>query len=417
MVDKYDVIMAWTSLHGGSWHKLIKLHEMLGESGLKSLLLINSDAPMGLQEGIDFESHHQKALVEIDVHILPFKKMHEAMLATPASLYVFASIECDMTRQLMESAKAIPSAKTAQLCSLLGDFSCYGADYILVQHPITFYFEIDYTRSRWNKRLKQARSVIYAGNIFFEPVENTWTSEAQGWDGLCKKYEFDPKLPLGLWLPDRTDGLDESYGMVLDAIKSVPMNAAVKMHPWEYKSLSHGGPDDIYHGKTSAELWGTTAIDEKDSALAFKHCAFGVTRGSSVGIEMAYLRKPSIFIPHDTMQYWPELYHAMTKRCSFMMDSVEDLQPFLREKYPFNLQEEDYTSSFHHFMTSEKDAFTMHVEAFIEMIERPRPQKEIGSLATFRKMYLGRLPFDYLKLRHYPEHLLWKYGRKLFSRP
>ena len=49
MVDKYDVIIAWTSMHGGSWHKLIRLHEVLGEAGLKSRLIVNSSAPMGLR--------------------------------------------------------------------------------------------------------------------------------------------------------------------------------------------------------------------------------------------------------------------------------------------------------------------------------------------------------------------------------
>ena len=245
-------------------------------------------------------------------------------------------------------------------------------------------------------------------------MDNIWTSQAHDWEGLCAKYDFDPNLPLGLWLPDRSDGLDASYGEVLDAIKSVPMNTAVKMHPWEYKHLSHGGLDDIYDGKTSAEKWNVTALEEKDSALAYKHCAFGVTRGSSVAIELAVLRKPSIFIPHDTMQYWPELYHAMTRRCSFMMDSVEQLSSFLRKEYPFDLNDDDYTSSFKHFITSKKDAFTLHVEAFKEIIEKPRPEEEIGKLSKFRKMYLGKLPFEYLKLRHYPEHLLWKAARKLF---
>lgn len=395
-------------MHGGSWHKLIRLHEALGEAGLKSRLLVNADAPMGLQKGIDYKEKHRVALAELDVHILSFDEMHEAMLDVPASLYVFESIESEFTEKLVNAAKAIPGAKTAQLCALLADFSSYGTDYLLVQHPSTFYFEIDYSRSRWHHRLKHAKSVIYAGNIFFEPVDNIWTSDIHDWDGLCKKYNFAPDLPLGLWLPDRSDGLDKSYGEVLDAIHAVPMNAAVKMHPWEYKNLSHGGPDDIYKGKTSAEQWGTTAIEEKDSALALRHCAFGVTRGSSVGIELAVLRKPSIFIPHDTMQFWPDLYHAMTKRCSFMMNSVDQLSPFLRETYPFDLTEEDYTSSFHHFLTTQQDAFSLHVEAFKTILETPRPKKEIGSLSKFRQTYLGKLPFEYLKYRHWPEHMLWK---------
>lgn len=413
MAEKYDVIIAWTSMHGGTWHKLIRLHEVLGEAGLKSRLLVNADAPMGLQKGIDYEEKHRLTLAEADVHILPFDQMYDAMLDVPASLYVFGSFESEFTKKLVAAAKAIPNAKTAQLCALLADFSSYGTDYLLAQHPMTFYFEIDYTRSRWRHRLKQARSIIYAGNIFFEPVDNIWTSDIRGWDGLCDKYGFDPNLPLGLWLPDRSDGLDDSYEKVVDAIRAVPMNAAVKMHPWEYKNLCHGGPDDIYCGKTSAEQWDVTAIEEKDSALAFKHCAFGVTRGSSVGIELAVLRKPSIFIPHDTMQYWPDLYHAMTRRCSFMMDSVNSLSPFLRETYPFDLKEEDYTSSFHHFLTSRHDAFSLHVEAFKKIIESPRPAKEIGSLSSFRKEYLGKLPFEYLKRRHYPEHALWKGLRRL----
>lgn len=399
----YDVIIAWTTVHGGSWHKLIALKERLELAGMKTLLLVSSTEPMGLREGLDYTAEQAAELFGNDVRILPFPEIREAVRSNAAGVFVFDAHENPHVPELLHEARRHEGAKTVQTCTLLADFSCHGADYLFVQHPYTFYFELDFSRSSWRKRLVSAGAVKYAGNIFFEPVVNTWTSDVRDRESFFRKYRLDPSLPMGLWLPDRTDGLDASYGQVLEAIRHAGMNAAVKMHPWEYKGI-----DDTYGGRTSAEVWDVPAIEEKDTSWAYEYCSLAVLRGSAVGIEMAVWQRPSYFIPHDSMQFWPEIYHSMMPGCSAILPSVEALAETLERDGIMKPSAADYREAYPNFIKNPRDSFAMHVHSLREVIDSPKPDTPIGSLRPFRKSYLGRVPFSWLKKRHWAQHVLYR---------
>lgn len=410
-----DIVIAWFVVHGGSFHKLIRLHELLRAEGLDSLLLFCTDPPQGLQPGLDLTRQAEERLRADDVLFLGRREMLETIRTTPADLFIFDAHRDPVLTEAVNLARREHRAKTAQTCTVLADFVSHGADYLLVQHPMTLWWELDFHHTPESVRLATARGIFFAGNIFFEPVVNVWTTEVRDRAGFFAKYGLDPALPLAAWLPDRDDGLHESYGQVLAAVRAVPMNAVVKLHPWEYKSITHGFPNHFGPGRTSADRWGVPAVEERDGSWCLSLCDLGILRGSAMGIELCVWRKPSLFIPPEKkLRYWSDLYFDMLKTCAARVEDARDLTAFLARNWPLRFPESAYAEAMQSFLTEpETDAYTLHLRAIRRMLDSPLPERPLGNV---RDLYLGRIPLRRLKRRHWPEHLLRRLGLALRGR-
>ncbi len=53
--NSWDVVIVNTTVHGGSYHKLIAFQQLLRKSGVKVELVISTSPHHGLEQGVDFD--------------------------------------------------------------------------------------------------------------------------------------------------------------------------------------------------------------------------------------------------------------------------------------------------------------------------------------------------------------------------
>lgn len=400
-----DVCIAWLNVHGGSFHKLLRLLRELKQDGLSARLYLSSDPPLGLQPGVDITPETVRELAGQDVFVLGRAAIEAELAARPARLFLFDAHVDEGVRDLINQVRARHGAKTGQLCTLFADYTHLGSDYPFVQSPQALWYALEYRRERRKRRqefVAHARDVLFAGNIFYEPEPNTVTSEVRTREELFRKYGLDPAKPLCLWLPAREDGLCPSYLQVLEAVRGAGMNVAVKLHPWEYKQLAHGF-DPFGQGMTSAQKWGVAALDERDASLAYAVCDAGIMRESSVGLELACAGKPSIYFPASARhQHWLDIYFDFARSCSVRLPSVEALGPLLARGIP-RFSSGDYAEARRRILAlpDGEDSFQAHVRLIRGVLDRPRNEPPLGSLRALRRYYAGRMPLRLVNpLRH-----------------
>lgn len=417
-----DIAICWVNVHGGSYHALFYLRDRLRQEGLSCKVFLSSAPPLGLQIGVDLLQSQADALAQDDIHILPLEQLGAALKRTGARLCLFDAHEGTEVPRLLRMAKEDMRAITVQASTLLADFTYHGADYALVQHPISLWFIFDYSRERLAAEIAQAKGIFFSGNIFYGPLLNTWTSDIRGRDQFLEKYGLDPAKPIGLWLPNREDGLEPVYGRILSQLREAGMNALVKLHPWEYKQLRHGF-DPHGMGKTSAEIWGATAIDERDSSWAMHFCDIGVMRGSSMGLELPYWRKPGIYLPRPGIHKpWHQLLVQMTQDSSVSLDSVDALQDYLKSAWPVRFADAAYDASLRYTMPrgsgaqGQPNSLDLHVQHLVAILEGRAEQCSCapkGSVSAVRRLFEPEIPPGfYARLRPWQQ---WLHAARRFA--
>ncbi len=400
-----DVVIVWMTVHGGSFHKLLRLLRELKQEGLSARLYISMDPPLGLQCGVDVSLETVRELKQSDVHILNRMDIEAALEAQPARLFLFDAHVDEGVRVLIKRVRSLHGAKTGQLCTLFADYTYLGSDYPFIQSPQAMWYALEYRPERRRRRpefVAQARDVLFAGNIFYEPEPNAINSDVHTREDLFQKYGLDSAKPLCLWLPSQEDGLCSCYPKVLEAVRGAGMNVAVKLHPWEYKQLAHGY-DPFGQGKTSAQRWGVVAIEERDASLAYSVCDVGIMRESSVGMELACAGKPSIYFPASAKhQHWLDIYYDFARSCSVRLPSVEALGPLLAQGVP-QFSPADYAEARRRILAlpDGEDSFAAHVRRIKEVLARPNDAPPIGRMGALRGYYAGCMPLRLMNpLRH-----------------
>ncbi|CAN2048429.1 hypothetical protein GMMP1_580012 [Candidatus Magnetomoraceae bacterium gMMP-1] len=287
----YDIVFINLAVHGGSYHKLIHASELLNEQGIRSIALFSCEAPLGLQEGIDFDSKTKtffdgRVLFYTHAEIINFVKK------TKSKLFIFDFTKSSLIKKLIKLAKKNINTITIQIGFHFDDLYYWGSDYVFLPHPLTLWFIMECRKQ--GDYLKYAKGIFFIGNLLAEPICNEWTSSIRDKGSLFRKYNLDPDLPTCLFLPNRIDGNSIRFGQIIKAIKKASMNMLIKLHPWEYKSIKHGFCEIYGKNKTSVDRWNVSAIEEKDSSWATLYSDLVIVSGSTVGLEMPFWQKPLI---------------------------------------------------------------------------------------------------------------------------
>jgi len=291
----YDVVFINICVHGGSFHKIIYISELLKKKGLRSIALFSCEAPLGLQPGIDFDSETQKSLCEGRVLFLNHTEIKSFIKQNNARLFFFDFNKSSIIGELVQDAKKHVDAQIAQISFIFDTFCYWGSHYLFISHPLTLWFYIEHADGPCEKILETAKKIYFVGNLLSEPICNIWTTPINSASSLIKKYNLNPDLPICLFLPDRTDGKLSYYGDIIDAVRKASLNLLIKLHPWEYKNLQHGFDNAYGKNRTSADEWGVSAIEEKDASWATAFSDLIIVAGSSVAIEMPFWQKPVIY--------------------------------------------------------------------------------------------------------------------------
>jgi hypothetical protein len=399
-MTRADIAICWVNVHGGRYHALLHLRDRLRREGLACAVLLNSDPPLGLQMGVDLSPEQAAALKAEGVHIGPLSGMAEALRATGARLCLFDAHGGEDVPRLIAAARQM-GMQTAQTSTLLADYSYHGADYALIEHPISLWMALDYSRERGMEKIAGAKGIFFSGNVFYEPLLNTWTSSLRTKAQFEARYGLDPAKPTALWLPNREDGLTPDYGRIIDQARAAGFNVLVKLHPWEYKQLRHGF-DPYGQGMTSAQKWGVPAMDECDTSWALSFCDLGIMRGSSLGLELPFWGKPGVMFPcPGPHAAWYRLLAEMTADTAKHLDSVEGLEALLRAQWPFGITAADYDRAKRHTMPrgsggagqpDSLDLHALHLQAILEGRAGEYAAKPQGSMAAVRRLYEPEIP-------------------------
>jgi hypothetical protein len=312
-----DVLIAWFNAHGGAFHKLIELHARLAAAGLSCELCFNSGPPRGLKAGADVPAALLPELAARGVRLVSRPEL-VALAAQSRARLVLTDAHHDADIPAVLAAARARGALTAQMATLLGDFTCHGAQYLLMQHPLTLFFEREFNRTRESARLADAEAVYFTGNIFFEPTVNGLFGGFADRAAFCAKYGLDPARRTCLWLPSAPDNTPEVYGAVCAAVRESGCNLAVKLHPWDYALKKHGrGPGESWGlGRPSDEVFGVRAVDEPDGSWAFRFCDAAILRTSAMSLELPFWERPGLLLPAALK---PRLFEAqahMARHCS-----------------------------------------------------------------------------------------------------
>ncbi|WP_325647299.1 hypothetical protein [Humidesulfovibrio sp.] len=341
-----DVFIAWFNAHGGAFHKLLVLHERLVAAGVSCGLCFNAGPPRGLKVGADVPEAVLPELAARGIRLVSRPELVELAKSTDARLLITdAHHDADIPGVL--AAAREKGRATAQLATLLGDFTCHGADHLLIQHPLTLFFEREFNRTKESARLAEARRIYYTGNIFFEPTVNGLFGGFADRAAFCAKYGYNPARPICLWLPSAPDNTPEVYGAVCEAVVKAGVNLAVKLHPWDYALKKHGPqPGDAWGlGKPSDEVFGVRAVDEPDSTWAFKFCDVAVLRTSAMSLELPFWEQPGLLLPAMVK---PKLFEAqahMARRSSVWLSGVDELRTRLKRWDMPRFESGDYAAS------------------------------------------------------------------------
>jgi len=405
-MTRADIAICWVSVHGGRYHALLHLRDRLRRAGLSCLVLLNSDAPLGLQVGLDVTPEQVAELADGGAHILPLEQMARTLRENRPRLCLLDAHAGDQTPRLLAVAREA-GAITVQASTLLADYSYHGADYALVQHPLSLWIALDYSRDPLAPGLARAKGVFFSGNIFYEPLLNTWTSALRSREDLAAKYGLEPGKPTALWLPNREDGQDPDYGRIIDHARAAGHNVLVKLHPWEYKQLRHGF-DPYGQGMTSAQKWGVPAIDECDTSWALSFCDVGLMRGSSLGLELPFWRKPGVYLPYPGAHLpWYSLLLEMTRGVSRHLDAVEDLEALLQQRSLLAYTDADYARAKRYTMprgsgaAGQPDSLDLHARHLAAILEGRAEQEAAcvpgGSLSALRRAFEPEVPSTFYK--------------------
>jgi hypothetical protein len=368
-----DICIAWLSVHGGAFHKLIRLHEVLTGAGLRCELFFSASPPRGLKAGVgpgaDIPPDTLADLERRGVFLLPRQEaLRRAETSRARLLLTDAHHDPDLPA-LIKTAR-VGGAITAQMATLLGDFTCHGAEHLLLQHPLTLFFELDFNRTRESRRFFEAKSITFTGNIFFEPSLNMLHGGYASREDFFAKYGFDPKRKLCLWLPSAPDVGDESYGQVAQAVANAGHNLAVKLHPWEYAFKKHGAPHPWGLKDSSDALWGLTAVDEADTTWAYHFCDAAILRGSGMSLEMPFWNRPSLILPSSIRPEFFDAQAAMVASACVRLPSVQALGDFLAARPLPQFQAGDYArAQAATRLDLNRDAYGLTRQALVRLLE------------------------------------------------
>jgi len=309
---------------------------------------------------------------------------------------------------------------TAQMATLLGDFTCHGADHLLVQHPLTLFFEREFNRTGESARLAQAQRIYYTGNIFFEPTVNGLFGGHADRATFCAKYGYNPARPICLWLPSAPDNTPEVYGAVCEAVDKAGLNLAIKLHPWDYALKKHGPqPGETWGlGKPSDEAFGRRAVDEPDTTWAFKFCDAAVLRTSAMSLELPFWERPGLLLPAALK---PRLFEAqahMARRSSVWLSGLDELRTRLKRWDMPQFESRDYAASRAVVrLPGEGDAYDRTVAAILHILDvsgtPPAFVEPGGSFAALARSYAPHV--DHMLRRALParRRLRYELGRYL----
>ena len=367
-----EICIAWLNVHGGAFHKLIRLHQALAEAGISCELLFSASPPRGLKTGAgpeaDIPPEALDGLAARRIHLLPRQELLRRADSSQARLLVTDAHHDPDLPGLIAAARA-RGAATAQMATLLGDFTCHGAEHLLLQHPLTLFFELEFNRTPEAPRFFEAASLAFTGNIFFEPTLNPLHGGYASRAAFFGKYGFDPERPLCLWLPSAPDVGDESYAQVASAVRQAGQNLAVKLHPWEYAFKKHGPPHPWGLKDSSDALWGVTAVDEADTTWAYHFCDAAILRGSAMSLELPFWDRPSLILPATVTTGLFKAQARMVRRCSTLLAGTADLPALLARPLP-SFSPADYASARSAVrLDVEHDAYALTVAALRGILE------------------------------------------------
>ncbi|MBU1042396.1 MAG: hypothetical protein KKF77_14975 [Proteobacteria bacterium] len=383
-----DVRIVWLNVHGGVFHKLLTLHERLTARGLSCELLFSVGPPRGLKIGVDVPEALLPELTDRGIHFLSRPEVLRRAEETPARLTITDAHQDADLPGLISGLRG-RGARTAQMATLLGDFTYHGAAHVLMQHPLTLFFEMEYNRTPESRALVQAQSVQFTGNIFFEPTVNRLVNDYPDREAFCSRYGFDPARPLYLWLPNSIDARSDSYGQVVRAVAEAGANLVVKLHPWEYAFKKHGGEgvDPWGLGRTTDELWSVRAVDETDGAWAFRFCDMALVRASATIQELPFWEKPCALLPSATYAKLINAQTQMVRTCSVPLSGVDELASLLSGPLP-HFRQEDYATARHRLRQDiSRDAYEQTVEAVLRILASPADAPVLGSLRDIKRLY------------------------------
>jgi hypothetical protein len=370
-----DICIAWLNVHGGAFHKLIHLHDALGAAGVTCELLFSVGPPRGLKLGSDVPEALLPEFEAKSVFLLPRQEVLRRAESSHARLLLTDAHHDPDLPGLIASARE-RGAVTAQMATLLGDFTCHGAEHLLVQHPLTLFFELEFNRTKESARFFEALSITFTGNIFFEPTPNQLHGGYATREAFFEKYGFDPTHPLCLWLPSAPDVRDESYAQVAQAVRAAGHNLAVKLHPWEYAFKKHGPPHPWGLGQSSDALWGVTAVDEADTTWAYHFCDAAILRASAMGLEMPFWKRPALILPSSVFPEFFNAQAAMVAPSAVRLPSVQALGTFLATRPLPEFQVADYVrGQAATRLDMAHDAYELTVQALTRLLGGDKPER------------------------------------------
>lgn len=380
-----DIRFVWLNVHGGAFHKLIRLHERLLGADLRSELILAFGPPRGLKPGVDVPPARLEELAARGVRFLQRPEALARAEENPARLTVVdAHHDADLPR-LLAALRARGHA-TAQLATLLGDFCHHGAEHLLMQHPLTLFFEMDYNNTRQSRTLATAASIQFTGNIFFEPTANRLVNDYPDREAFCARYGIDPARPLLLWLPNSCDARSDSYARVARAAREAGANLLAKLHPWEYAFRKHGGPHPWGLDDTTDRIWNVPAVDETDGAWACRFCDLALLRGSATILEMPFYRKPSVMLP---LLEHAGLFRAqanLVRGCCTALGAMDDLGPLLSGPAPAPGPEQYAAACASVRLDTTRDAYAQTVDALRAILSAPESLPAPGSSRELRRL-------------------------------
>lgn len=383
-----DIRFVWLNVHGGTFHKLIRLHERLREAGLACELLFSAGPPRGLKIGVDVPLELVPELAAQGVHFLDRAEALKRAENSPARLTVTDAHHDPDLPGLVQGLRA-RGHKTAQMATLLGDFCHHGAEHLLLQHPLTLFFEMDFNHTPESRSLAQAKTLHFTGNIFFEPTVNRLVNDYPDREAFCARYGFDSARPLCLWLPNSCDALSDSYGRVARAVEEAGANLVVKLHPWEYAFKKHGGEHPWGLAASTDSLWPVRAVDETDGAWAYRFCDLALVRASAAILELPFWEKPGALLPPTTYVKLINAQAALVRSCFVLLpgrDELAELSALFAGALP-RFSPQDYLAARKGVrLDTSRDAYEQTISALREILAAPEDLPALGSLAGLRRL-------------------------------
>ncbi|MGE4264950.1 MAG: hypothetical protein AB7E46_10830 [Desulfovibrio sp.] len=406
-----DVRIIWLNVHGGVFHKLLRLHGELVAAGLSCELIFSAGPPRGLKTGVDVPEALLPELAARNIHFLPRTKALQRAAATAARLLITDAHHDPDLPGLIAGAKSQGMA-TAQMSTLLGDCTCHGADHLLLQHPLTLFFELEYHHTPEAQGFFRARGLHFTGNIFFEPTVNDLHGGFASREAFFAKYGLDPARPLCLWLPNAADVRHQDYGEVVRAVEEAGLNLLVKLHPWEYVFKKHG-VDTWGLGVTSDAKWNVRAVDEQDSSWAYRFCDLAVMRASATCLEMPFWRKPSVLLPSTAYPGLVRAQAGLVSGCSVHLEGIASLPGLLAGPLPRFTPEEYAAACASVRLDTSRDAYAQSVAAILDILEAPPRSGPQYAPAELKRLYDPFISQEMSRSLRFTRRLRFEAGRLL----